>query len=413
MDEDKLKTILKCKHGSENVDMLTYIDILKVLRDQVLNSTFVSISTKDREQANKIFEILNAKGKRLAHIDLIKNKIFEILKDKEPADFAEDRWERIKDVLNTGEETVGLATYYRHFWISKYKKTSSNKLYDDFNKLINKSEPVYRLFLNDMLDNAKIYMKIINPKREDYDNKKEYFWLVQSLNAMNNYFNVVQVRIALLALFDVKQKKIINLKAFKKVVTFLENFHFAYNAVCTIRANKLEKIYSNFAGDLRKCKSEAQANDIITKELIIPLNLLFPTFEEFSKNFIKLTYSKKGGASNVKTKYAINKLNCCLSNKEIFENDGSVEHLISEVEGEHALNIGNLILLEQHINNEAGQKSYIEKIPYYMKSDYMWIKKFAENHPIWEDSMIDGRAIEMSKIYYTKVFQKIICSKQI
>ncbi len=73
LNETKLKDMLKRKHGSEIVDSLLEVDILKALRDQVLNSTFVSISTTDRDQANKIFEILNSKGKRLAHIDLIKN----------------------------------------------------------------------------------------------------------------------------------------------------------------------------------------------------------------------------------------------------------------------------------------------------------------------------------------------------
>ena len=133
LKEDKLKALLKRKHGSEEVNSLSEIDILKALRDQVLNSTFVSISTTDRDQANRIFEILNAKGKRLADIDLIKNKIFEVLKKEEPADYAEESWKQIKATLNTGKETVGLATFYRHFWISKYKKTYSNKLYDAFN----------------------------------------------------------------------------------------------------------------------------------------------------------------------------------------------------------------------------------------------------------------------------------------
>ena len=60
------------------------------MRDQVLNTTFVSISTKERKQANMIFEILNAKGKNLSGVDLIKNKIFEIVNDTEPADYAEE-----------------------------------------------------------------------------------------------------------------------------------------------------------------------------------------------------------------------------------------------------------------------------------------------------------------------------------
>ena len=127
LNETKLKDMLKRKHGSEIVDSLLEVDILKALRDQVLNSTFVSISTTDRDQANKIFEILNAKGKRLAHIDLIKNKLFELLNKVEPADFADESWKKLKSILCSGKESVGLATFYQHYWSSKYKKVYSNK----------------------------------------------------------------------------------------------------------------------------------------------------------------------------------------------------------------------------------------------------------------------------------------------
>lgn len=176
----RLQAILKRKHGSEEVNSLAEVDILKALRDQVLNSTFVSISTTDRDQANRIFEILNAKGKRLADIDLIKNKIFEILRKEEPADYAEESWKQIKNTLNSGKETVGLATFYRHFWISKYKKTYSNKLYDAFNSKISKSESSYKIFLEDMLRNAKIYMKIVNPKERITAIEKSIFGLFKA-----------------------------------------------------------------------------------------------------------------------------------------------------------------------------------------------------------------------------------------
>ena len=80
LSEGKIKNTLKKTNGSDVVDALSHIEILKALRDQVLNTTFISISTTDESQANKIFEILNAKGKKLAYIDLIKNKIFNAIR---------------------------------------------------------------------------------------------------------------------------------------------------------------------------------------------------------------------------------------------------------------------------------------------------------------------------------------------
>ena len=75
--ENALKKLLKKRMGDDIVQSFSHLEILKALRDQVLGCTFISIAAADKDQANKIFAILNAKGKRLAYIDLIKNKIFE------------------------------------------------------------------------------------------------------------------------------------------------------------------------------------------------------------------------------------------------------------------------------------------------------------------------------------------------
>jgi len=406
LTEAKLKSILKRKHGSEIVEALSEIDVLKALRDQVLNSTFISISTTDREQANKIFEILNAKGKRLAYIDLIKNKIFEVLNKVEPADFAEETWKNIKKTLSFGKESVGLATFYQHFWSSKYKKVSSNKLYEAFNSTIKKSETEYTEFIKELLKNAKIYMQIVNPKREDYNNRKEYFGIVQSLSCINNYFNVVQVRIALLALFDTKQRGIVDFTMLRDTLSYLENFHFAYNAILANRTNRLEKIYSSFAIALRKSQTKAEAKCVIRDKLVAPLDELFPTFDSFSEKFVALSFTKKDKVSNVKTKYAINKLNSLYSNNEVFANDGTIEHIIPEKEQGNTLNIGNLILLEDNLNVEAGHENYANKCAVYAKSNYIWVKNFVAQHEQWDSSMIEQRAKEMAKVYYTEILKR-------
>lgn len=104
LEEKKVRKLLTKRCGTDEVKALDYVDILKVIRDQVLQTTFVSISTTDKEQANMIFEILNAKGKRLTEVDLIKNKIFEVLNYTEPADFAEEEWQKIKGILNGGAD---------------------------------------------------------------------------------------------------------------------------------------------------------------------------------------------------------------------------------------------------------------------------------------------------------------------
>lgn len=409
LDEKNLRVYLKKTLGSDKVDQLEYTEILKTIRDQVLGTTFISISTPDKKNANMIFEILNAKGKRLSHVDLIKNKIFEVIDEQGSADYAEVKWNAVKKILISRSESVGLATYYRHFWISTYKKSSANKLYDDFIKVITpKSRDRYKKFLVEIEDNANNYVKILNPRREDYENKKECFWLVQSLNILMNYFNIVQVRIALLALFKVKENNLISSKKLKETILYLESFHFAYNAVVSGGSNRFETIYTKFAIEIRKCENKSDVNTLIDNILIAPLDKLFPDFEQFSNKFIQLTFSKKDNPSNVKTKYAIQKLNSFYQKEDVFSDLGSIEHIVSESTGEKSLNIGNLILLELKLNNEADDLTYTSKKEIYLKSSYNWINEFTKNNDDWTIDKIESRAKDLSKEYYTNILGRRI-----
>ena len=409
LDEKKLKIHLKKKLGSDLVDQLLYVDILKAIRDQVLGTIFISISTPDKENANMIFEILNAKGKRLSHVDLIKNKIFEIVDDNGSADYAEVKWTEIKNNLISRNESIGLATFYRHFWISNYKKTSGSKLYDDFQKEVKpKTKIRYKEFLKQIEVDSKIYIQILNPRREDYENRKEYFWLVQSLNVLMNFFNIVQVRVALLALFKTKEKDLISAAKFKSTIIFLENFHFAYNSISSGSANRFENIYSKFAIELNKSTTKDQVNKNIDKSLIDPLNKLFPDFQSFSKGFTELTFSKKDHPNNVKSKYVIQKLNSFYEKVDLFSDLGTIEHIISENEGIKLLNIGNLILLEEKLNGDAGDKVYSDKKKTYLKSSYKWIKDFVSDNENWEESAIEIRAKKLAKIYFKDILGKSI-----
>ena len=121
LSEKKIRQTLKNTNGAEEVDALNYTEILKAIRDQVLNCSFISISTESESQANRIFEILNAKGKRLDEVDLIKNKIFEVANTVEPVDFANEQWKEIQSKIDDIDTGVGMATFYRHFWSAKFK----------------------------------------------------------------------------------------------------------------------------------------------------------------------------------------------------------------------------------------------------------------------------------------------------
>ena len=390
------------KKLKKNADEVEYVDLLKAIRDQVLGATVIEIRTPDSKLANNLFEILNAKGKQLAYIDLIKNKIFEQLDETEPADFARDTWKYIVDTLNTGKERTGIATFFRHYWSSKYGRATTKNLYENFKKIPTDS---YKVFMLDLKKEALVYKKITNPSRDDYDNRKQYHWLVQSLNSLGRFFNVVQVRVPLLALYDAKERNVISTKQFKEVVTYLENFHFAYNAVLSRSANVIDPKYTRFSIALRECDNKQNSQAIIQSMLYDQIDLLFPSYDDFKKGFEKLTFTKKDSPSNLRTKYALNKLNAFFMADEIFDDKGSIEHILPEGDLQ-TLNIGNLILLEGNLNVKADNLGYIDKKKIYRESKYKWIKEFVDKHTDWSSKDIENRASILAEQYYKNIFKR-------
>lgn len=402
LEEKNLKKYFKSRN--EIVDNIGYIDILKAIRDQILACFFISIATDDDTQAYRIFEILNAKGKKLAYIDLIKNRVFEHLQKTEPVDYAKDKWDTLKSIINSCDVTsVGLGTYYRHYWASCYKQANTNQLYDQFLACV---QPVnYKQFLADLVKNASNYVKIIKPKREDYKNKKDKYWLVQSLNVLSNYFGIAQVRVVIMALFTLEANGNISSSAFKRAIIFLENFHFAYTAIMSGKANRLDGHYSKAARMLRAALNKQQAQQVLDEFLYKPLKKLLPTRDQFVEQFVTMTYTKQSTLSNMKCKYVINKIQCYYQNTEVFDDNLSIEHLEAEKNGEITLNIGNLIGLEGKLNCEAGSESFEKKLSIYKKSNYKWMEEFLKHTKTWDESKIAARAKQLGELYFDYILK--------
>lgn len=161
-----------------------------------------------------------------------------------------------------------------------------------------------------------------------------------------------------------------------------------------------------YAIKLRESKNKQESNKIIM-ELKNILESNFPSFIAFKTKFVTLTYSKNDSPLNMKTKYTINKLHCYYADKDIFDVDGSVEHIIPETEGV-SLNIGNLILLEGDLNSEASNDEYELKKSVYKKSSYKWVQEFITTYNSWQDELVYERAEMLAKIYYEKIFKRKI-----
>lgn len=404
---------------------LSKVEKLKLVRDQLLGSSFVYIISENVNDVNVIFENINSKGLRLSALDLIKNEIFSVQNETVPSDDAKEIWADIKTNLQSGGKDISVQKFYRYFWISRYTPSSENDLYKNFKKNI--SEKEYMDFLKELKKASKNYVHIVKPK-DDYFRistkgnnvgKEDLEGLIRSLNFIQDTFNIEQVQVLLITLIEKYNSKSLSFKNMMSMVRFLEEFHFIYNGIMKERNNRLVNIYGKISRKIFKLKDNNQivkAFDELKQEFKA---LLPEDNQKFLSNFVQLSYSSK--TDNMKDKqkrinqiarYAIYKIEEKLSedkNSSFDRASATIEHIIPESSANNkklVLNIGNLIILENILNGECGSKSYKEKIPFYKESNYQLVKTFLSKYPGFSKNDIEKRSEAIGLELYGLITRK-------
>ena len=133
----------------------------------------------------------------------------------------------------------------------------------------------------------------------------------------------------------------------------------------------------------------------------------FPQKNEFVFAFKNLQYSKDPNLNNTVTKYVLNKISSSFDEIDIFHNDSSIEHIINEDSSNMiTLNIGNLICLEEKLNNEAGSLVFEDKVKIYSKSKYCQVVEFCRANNMFSSDRIYERAERLAEYYYKNILLK-------
>lgn len=384
-------------------DKLNYVELLKLFRDQILHCKVIYVTVKCFDDAYAIFEVLNAKGKDLSPIDIIKNSLFSILDETEPVDFAEESWKKIK------RKTVGkcdVQTFYRHYWLSKYGYSTAKKLVKEFNDKIGKNQSEYTNFFEELVEASEDYFKIVYPNKNDWSQPEEID-IYYALDACD-IFDVTQVRIFLLALFDVKRKKMISHKQFIRIIKFLEQYHLVFNAICSMRPSGLERRYSSYARKLRMCKDKNETKKCID-ELIDTLREGLPAEEIFVSNFVNVRYTSDFSKDKKLVQYIIKKFEFYnMNTNEVQPLSFTIEHIMPESTNNRECGmIGNLLPLGDKLNSELMDKAFKDKLKKYSTSQYRTVEKFVQqyqNNAEWTKEMIIERTKEIAKKMYEMVY---------
>lgn len=404
-DRQLKETILikNIRDNNSGAGDINYLDALKAFRDQILKCKVIYVTVKSLDDAYTIFEVLNSKGKDLAPVDMIKNSLFSILTEDEPLDYAVEKWKEIKRNLKNCVD-LDMNIFYRHFWLSKYSLSTTRKLVYNFNKTIPRTIEGYTEFINSLEKEAKQYALIAAPKKEDWMQPEDLF--VYTCLESFCIFNVSQVRIFLLALFEVKNSQLISFKNFKKILVYLEHYHFIFTAVCSSRPSGLERRYSSYARQLRNCTSKKESADCINN-LITDLKEGIPDYSIFEKQFEKIVYTSAKEKDKKLVKYILKKLDTHYSSNELVPNSFTIEHILPEsVATEYVGMLGNLLPMGEQLNNDLSNKNFKSKMTRYPESQYTTVKKFVEENKDkeeWGEKEIVERTKCISEIMYYSI----------
>lgn len=381
-----------------------YETLLKEIREQIVNYLkVISISVPEEEEAYTIFETLNARGMNLSFVDLIKNQIFKDLKTEHPDDYAKTKWNKIRQTIGSRSNNIGgLEAFIRHWWISRYSYVSKDKLYKSFKakwqqKIINSYD-----LLEDLVNDVELYVKISSPEYDDWKQQEEKP-IYQSLLALRT-FKVTQQRPFILSLFKAKEKKFVTLTELKDTLSFIESFHFLFNAVCSMRPSGIDGSYSKAARKLFEATDKTSVKNAV-KELKNQFSSRIPSQEIFLKKFKNLKFTKTYTTDKALIQYIFRYLEFKEQRtEELQPYNLTLEHILSSSSSNEEFigQMGNLLPLGSELNsNNARNRDPISKLDVYRQSNLKITKKFAEsNITSWGEAEINDRTNKLAEECY-------------
>lgn len=379
---------------------------LKAIREQVVRYLkVIFITVNEEDEAYTIFETLNARGMNLSYVDLIKNKIFKALNGCHPDDDAKTKWNAIRKTIASRNGVGSMEQFIRHWWVSNHSYVSSENLYKAFINKWRKGEIDAKGFLNELLEDANTYIKIASPTAEDFPQQEDKP-ILRSLQALK-LFNITQNRPFLLSLLKAKSRRKLThpdmIRAFKTI----EKFHFAFNAICSLRPSGIESSYSKAARALSDKRSTSKTNKQAINNLLDTLRGRFPERDVFADKFKDIKFNNKETKQKKLIQYIFASIERARAKTDEFLPDLiSIEHIMpqSSPDLELASLIGNLLPLSKELNERAGDKPIIDKLPIYRISQFKLVEQFLGSydpvHSVWErDEILANATLYANEAY--------------
>ncbi len=398
------KQVLECLYFYYNyfAENCNTLEELVIIRDIILDMKVIHIASEDELDCYDIFEILNARGVDLEDSELLKNYIFKYAQPQYTIDRAKEIWTKIEK--NMEECNGNMEQFLSHFVTYRYcKPTKDEGVFRIIKANTNKNE--VNVLLDNLLEASRRYIAFYHPEKANNPTVVkclQFFALVKHR----------QFRPLFMALMDTNDEGYYTDKQLDDICTYLKNFSFAYTLVMRNASNNIDTKIHELSQEVYK-----QHSEIILNKIKIELNKFYPEYDEFEAAFLNIGFSNK----NRKYSNSNNRKRMRYIHSEIEEYEQETNELtcnLKECNLEHIMNdsdsnmytsrVGNILLLSEHINNNMGSASFIEKKEKLKRSQLATVKKFLINYgdsDEWDEEKIERRTRAIAKLAYDKVWK--------
>lgn len=374
----------------------------------------VRLACDRNDDANAIFESLNAKSEALKQVDLIKNYIYISLPTDEASEVYKQSWKPM-------EYTVGSDRIERFVWavvVSQGNTTSQNRTYETVRHLLSGKEPGnIRKWVESLAVEAKYFKCIVEPSTEIEINVKE------ALISAQRAGGVTMEPLILFAYRAWKHEKATEdqlVETIQSIESYLVRRMIAaektqvLNPLVTSMINKLHakdgeyEATGDLLDDIRRVLSAPESVWSDSDQVLRGLRL---------SNFYKSQKTDQRQHILQSIDMHLNRRNShnVLPNYE--NSDKSIEHIIPQTPTiewnvksgenypgeilERIHSLSNLTLLPSAVNASLGNSPWLTKREAYSKSGYYITKQIFYNWgegSNWGINELDGRSAELLKI---------------
>jgi hypothetical protein len=378
------------------------------VRDRLLALKLILVQVDTEDDAYVIFETLNSRGKDLTTADLLKNHLMRRMpKKNKGVDLARDRWKSLLALMEESSASIDADQFLQHQWVSTRDYVSSKKLFREIKKGVTSSTaPAY---LDELGSDGRLYRAILEPDYRKWT--KEQHPIRSSLEALS-VFGVQQPFPFVLSVLRALQTKRIKVPAAKRALRAVECFHFMFTAITgTSSSGGITKMYAAHA---RGVAAATNSNDAALEidALISKLRDRVPKLEEFQANFVDLAYSTVRSQRKALVRYVLEAhYSHHVSGAAPNFSRMTIEHVSPEspaqatLHSDQVANIGNLILVDERLNDDLGNSPFSTKKAVLKKQKYVWVDPLVRSKSKWGADEISKRAEDMAKVAYNSIWK--------